>query len=426
LDISLSTSLLSAHVRPTPPIPDVHITSIRQVLGVVVSAAPSGVAVTIDGVAYPPFIEDEIADGFHTLAPPSAAPATGDGSLPGDVLALISGLYVTPEADGVPAVALQWLRNGIPVTGETRTDYTLTDADVGMGCACRETVTTSAGSHEELAVFRETPALLKFRFDAAGSMRSNYFPPRSARAMTFASRFDFNTTATDPAPGEDNTKARIPVSAEDGFKIVIGGGFFRFRATVYDASAGGGVAFAWRDSTVHYTANGVTEVALLVSVDLDRSLAGGAGYMSMMIATNQAGAGWVVEPAARVQTAAPIAIAAEDRIDTPLGLLSLFESMQYNMTSPSSIPLGATVHQFAWFTDAALDPETHFSDFFDPSNGYAPRLTLGSDGRIGGMTPKLLLNGAESFLLDPPVNFGSADIPASSLVRFGTVTGAPL
>jgi hypothetical protein len=49
-------------------------------------------------------------------------------------------------ADGIMTTALQWLRDGVPIPGQTGPTLTLTNADVGHTVACRTSFTNVAGS----------------------------------------------------------------------------------------------------------------------------------------------------------------------------------------------------------------------------------------------------------------------------------------
>lgn len=68
-------------------------------------------------------------------------PGISSGTLTGSVLTATTGVWT-----GAPAVTLQWLRDGAPITGAIAAQYTLTAVDVGATISVRAIATNAGGS----------------------------------------------------------------------------------------------------------------------------------------------------------------------------------------------------------------------------------------------------------------------------------------
>lgn len=84
---------------------------------------------------------DLLAGPVYLARPPVPA----GGTTPGDVLVSGPGLLIH-RADRPVTIMRQWLRDDVPIPGETATAYTLADLDRGRTIALRETATDADGS----------------------------------------------------------------------------------------------------------------------------------------------------------------------------------------------------------------------------------------------------------------------------------------
>lgn len=113
--------------------------------------------------------ETVFSDSFRVAPPPNSAP---DGLITivgnarqGQVLE--ADVAAIEDADGIDpeTVAFQWLRNGVPITGETASSYTLTAADAGRNISVRYSYIDGYGTEEAVTsaarlVASNSPAII--------------------------------------------------------------------------------------------------------------------------------------------------------------------------------------------------------------------------------------------------------------------------
>jgi hypothetical protein len=103
---------------------------------------------------------DEESNAITVTEAPAntAAPSVSGAAEKGSTLTCSTGTWTGTPA---PALAIQWLRNGAPIAGQTGADYVTAADDVGANVSCRITATNSAGTEDEdsngIAVVDTTP-----------------------------------------------------------------------------------------------------------------------------------------------------------------------------------------------------------------------------------------------------------------------------
>lgn len=107
------------------------------------------------------------ASGPVNLVPPEII---HDGTpVSGEVLTFVHGLWVYDDAFGVPAITLEWLRNGAIISGETAQSYTLQAADEGSDVSLRETATQSVGARSSTSPAVSVPSSVVVVQDFSGA-----------------------------------------------------------------------------------------------------------------------------------------------------------------------------------------------------------------------------------------------------------------
>lgn len=301
-------------------------------------------------------------------APRIDAPQDENGSL-----LCAPGLWVYDPA-ATPIVTRRWLRNGVPISGETGLSYTLTVADEGMGIAHEETILHADGEATARATHRATPAILKFGLDGASNKLT---PPPGAFVA---------------APGFTIACRIHPETFASGGRYIYGG----YNSGLWiDGGNGGRLTFRQYDGTAIRTAFAMTPtfvqngppVSIIASARKDGFASGHALKL------------WIDGGLTRVGSASSF---VADLADSSLGIGARLTSGHF----PGAF------EQWLWSAPYALDPDDPnvAAAFFDGANGHAARV-LPENGAvtIGGVAhaPTLFLNGARSWR-DGGVNFGSA------------------
>lgn len=168
------------------------------------------------------------ASGPVNLVPPEVI---DDGTpASGEVLTLVPGLWVYDDAYGVPAVTLEWLRDGSVISGATGQSHTIQAADEGSDVTLRETATQSAGARSSTSNSVSVPTSAVLVQDFSGPVAFQYGGgsgitdlgyDSATKTRTFQLEYNALGIVSFPAALENGKQYRIrgQLSGPSGFPV---------------------------------------------------------------------------------------------------------------------------------------------------------------------------------------------------------------
>jgi hypothetical protein len=333
-------------------------------LGLVIEATFSVTAtdLVVDVTAPPAYVGTYLASlASLALGPVNIIAPVVTGSIgTGNVATASAGIWVYDLDQGTPTITRQWEReDGTDIAGETATTYTQQANDGVLGVSIRETATNTEGTGEVVTVFRAAPAFPNvIRFDGTDHIRPSANQVNTSSQFAIACRFRAKTI---------NLRQHILGSGDIGVYLADNNRLaFYFR---HGGSNPSGFGFPGEINTTTYAVD--EWVSLLFAVDGAAGLTGGRSVDC-----------WVNGARRKSLTG------------TLTGDFNAFTSTQSWIMAHNSENRYANfdLSHWFWLSKVAIDPETHWSSFFNGDNTVKD---LGDTGVVGGVTPLQYLRGTD-------------------------------